>query len=306
MKILVLNQKNIVPDGQNNKLVYNFPNSVQFKDCYVAISSVSMYYSWFNITSAYVNNIFTYSWTQAGVSTTYTVTIPDGTYEVATINDFLQYEMIQNGTYLVNALGDNVYFAEFILNPTRYAVQLNTFLVPTSFATYTVPINITTGLPLAPPTDTFNPIITTPANFCYIIGFDPLFVSDNNVNNSFVPPAGNPLVNKLGNGTISYLSTISPELQPNGTILFSLSNIDNKYSQPSSIIYSLAPNVAVGENIIEKPPQFMWNRLINGTYNQLRLSLLGTDLAPIKINDPNMTFLLTIRDQDDLGIPAGK
>ena len=66
MKILVLNQKNIVPDGQNNKLVYNFPNSVQFKDCYVAISSVSMYYSWFNITSAYVNNIFTYSWTQAG------------------------------------------------------------------------------------------------------------------------------------------------------------------------------------------------------------------------------------------------
>jgi hypothetical protein len=45
----------------------------------------------------------------------------------------------------------------------------------------------------------------------------------------------------------------------------------------------------------------MWNKLIDGTYNELRLGILGTDLNPIKINDPNMTFLLTIRDREDLG-----
>jgi hypothetical protein len=305
MKILVLNQKNLVPDGQNNKLVYSFPNSVQFKDCYIAVSSVSMYYSWFNITSQYLNNTFTYDWTQAGITTTYTVTIPDGLYEITTINDFLQYEMIQNGTYLINSEGSNVYFAEFILNPPRYAVQLNTYLVPTSFATYTVPTSATTGLPLAPPTLSFNPVITTPLNFCNIIGFVSTFASNSNVNNADPNPA-TAYVNKLPNGTFSYISTVAPQLQPNSAILFSMSNIDNKYAQPTSIIYSLVPAVAVGEIISEKPPQFMWNKLIDGTYNQLRLSLLGTDLAPIKINDPNMTFLLTIRDKDDLGIPAGK
>jgi hypothetical protein len=32
-----------------------------------------MYYSWFNITSAYQNNTFSYTWTVGGVTTTYPV-----------------------------------------------------------------------------------------------------------------------------------------------------------------------------------------------------------------------------------------
>jgi hypothetical protein len=39
--------------------------------------------------------------------------------------------------------------------------------------------------------------------------------------------------------------------------------------------------------------------MIDGTYNELRLSFLGTDLRPLIINDPNMTILLTIRDKDE-------
>ena len=59
MIVIVLNQNNLVPDGQNNKLVYKFPNSVLFKNNSIAVSSVSMYYSWFNISSIYNNNKFT-------------------------------------------------------------------------------------------------------------------------------------------------------------------------------------------------------------------------------------------------------
>jgi hypothetical protein len=43
----------------------------------------------------------------------------------------------------------------------------------------------------------------------------------------------------------------------------------------------------------------MWNKLIDGTYNQLQLNILGTNLQPLIINDPNMTILLTIRDKDE-------
>lgn len=303
MRTLVLNSNNIVQDGQNNKLVYNFPNSVLFKDSYVAVSNISMYYSWFNITAAFGNNVFTYNWTQGATTTTYTVIIPNGLYEISSLNQYLQFTMIANGTYLVSATGGlNVYFAEFVLNPSRYAVQINTYLVPTSFATYAspTPVNITTGLPLVPPTQSFNPVITLPAEINEIFGFVAGFATNANTNNGFVPPTS-PYVSKNSAGTLSYISTLAPNVQPNSSVLLSCSAVDNPYAQPTSIIYSITPSVEVGAIINEKPPAFMWNRLINGTYNQLRLVILGTNLAPLPINDPAMTIILVIKDKSDEG-----
>ena len=129
----VLNSNNIVQDGQNNKLLYQFPNSVLFKANSIAVSSVSMYYSWFNISSALGNNTFTYSWTSGTTTTTYSVVIPDGLYEIAQLNSYFQFVMISNDTYLIDSSGKYVYYAELILNPTRYAVQLNTLIFHRSF-----------------------------------------------------------------------------------------------------------------------------------------------------------------------------
>jgi hypothetical protein len=109
------------------------------------------------------------------------------------------------------------------------------------------------------------------------------------------------------NNDITFSSTISGAYNltiNSGTGLTrfngALSNINNPYSQPSSIIFSLNPKVAVGQQITESPPTFMWNKMIDGTYNDLRLSLLGTDLQPLIINDPNMTILMTIADKDEI------
>jgi hypothetical protein len=309
MRVIVLNQNNLVPDGQNNKLVYKFPNSVLFKNNSIAVSSVSMYYSWFNITSAYNNNTFTYTWVVGGTTNTYTITIPDGLYEITQLNALLQYNFIANGTYLIDSSGKNAYYGEFILNPTRYAVQINTYSVPTALPTgYTAPSNWVGGFNTATPpvaigfpTQTFNPSITIPANLNVILGYTAGFQTNQNTNNAYTPPANSQYVSKNGAGTLSYLSTSSPNLQPNSSIYFAVSNINNPYSLPSSIIYSLVPTGAVGTLIAERPPQFMWNRMIDGTYNELRLTFLGTDLQPIKINDPQMTILLTIKDGDEMG-----
>jgi hypothetical protein len=43
----------------------------------------------------------------------------------------------------------------------------------------------------------------------------------------------------------------------------------------------------------------MWNKIIDGMYNELLLTFLGTNLNPLIIKDPNMTILLTIRDKDE-------
>ena len=296
MRTIVLNRGNLVGDGQNNKMIYQFPGSVLFKDTYIAVSQISMYYSWYNISAQLQNNILQYTWRVGATTSTFTITIPDGLYEVAVLNELLQFAFIQNGHYLVNASGQNVYYMEMLVNPSRYAVQLNTFLVPLALpAGWTQPASFV-GFPTA----TFNPQFILPAKSNEILGFPVNFTTDANTSNGYTPPSGQDVISKLANGTLSYISTTAPDLQPNSSILVSVSNIDNEYSQPSSILYSIVPSVAIGELINEKPPQYAWNKLINGTYNQLRLTFLGTDLNPIKINDPSITILLVLKDKGEI------
>ena len=297
MRVIILNTANIVPDGQNNKLVYKFPNSILFKDNSIAVSQVSMYYSWFNITAELQNNTFSYTWTNGTTTTTYNIVIPDGLYEIADLNAFLQFTFIANNQYLVDANGRYVYYAEFILNPTAYAVQINTYLVPT-----TLPVGYTNPSGMVFPTTTFNPSITLPANLNAIFGFTAGYTTPNNIGNSYVPPLNQTKIKKNGAGTISMLSTQAPDVQPNPSIYISVSNINNPYALPSSIIYTIVPTGAVGTLITDKPPQFIWNKMIDGTYNELRLTFLGSNLQPIPLNDPQMTIMLTIKDADEIGL----
>lgn len=315
MFVLVLNQTNLVQDGQNNKLVYRFPNSVNLTNKYIAVSQINMYYSWFNITQALNNNKLSYTWTSGTVTTVYNVVIPDGLYEIVELNSFLQFFMISAGTYWTDAT-NNYFPIQLLVNPTRYSIQLNTFLVPTAAQAAAGSLTIGNASPGYPtfPTTVFNPIVTFPGAFSSIVGYTPGFTSNENLDNSYNPPVpsnkSQNYVTKVSDGgdstsltppvgTLSYLSDLSPQVQPNNSILFSLSNINNPYAQPSSIIYSVSPSVLVGEVIQDRPPNFMWNKLIDGTYNQLTLSILGSNLQPLIINDPNMTILLTIRDKDE-------
>jgi len=293
MRTLILNQTNLINDGQNNKMVYKFPNSVVFKDDYISFAGISMYYSWFNITAQYANNIFSYTWYNGlSVPTVFQIVIPDGIYEIMTINEYLQFEFIKNGHYLVNSTGDNVYYAELILNPSRYAVQLNTYNVPTS-----LPVGWSNPAGLVFNNVTFNPVIQTPLNFNKIIGFASSFISNTNFNNADIAPLNSTIVFKSGS-TFSYISSTPPNVQPNSSLLLSLSIIDNAYSNPSSLLYTVVPsNVAIGGLVSERVPQFIWNKLIDGTYNEIRLSFLGNDLQPIKINDPSITIILVIRNR---------
>ena len=299
MFILVFNQSNIVQDGQNNKLVYRFPNSVLLTDKYISISNISMFYSWFNITNSTNNNKYSYTWVHGVTTNTYNITIPDGLYEIIALNDFLQFNFIENNTYWIASNGDYIYPFEFLVNVSRYAVQINTYLIPTSLP---VGASIPVGFPGWPAT-TQNCTVTIPTALNQIIGYPINFTTNANVANAYVPPvpatASTNYATKNSIGTLSYLSSVAPQVQPNNTVLFSLSNINNPYSQPSSIIYSINPSVAVGQQISVSPPNFMWNKMIDGTYNELRLTLLGNNLQPLIINDPNMTFLLTIRDKDE-------
>jgi hypothetical protein len=275
---IVLNSSNIInPNNGNNTLVYPFPNSVSFPHHEIAIQSVSMYYAWANISSALGNNRFTYNMNNGeGVQQ---VVIPDGLYEITTINEYFQSVMIANGDYLINGAGLNVYYAEMVVNATLYAVQVNTFPIPTTLpAGFTAPAGW-----VFPATANRQPTLTFPANFSAIVGFTAGFAT-----------AGNGLATNY-----SVVSTTAPQVQPNPNVYLAISNIANPYAVPSSIIYAIAPNVDFGSQIIEVPPQFAWNSLLQGTYAEIRLTILGTNFQPLPILDPNMTILLAIRNKKE-------
>jgi hypothetical protein len=229
-------------------------------------------------------------------TSTYNVTIPDGLYEVADLNLYLQYVFLQNGHYLVNSAGQNVFYGEFLINVTRYAVQMNTYSFPTSLPTgYSNPAGV------AFPPQTFNPSIVLPSSLGALLGYSSGLTTYLNQGNPTGQPTTNTYVQKnQTTGTLSYLSTSSPNIQPNSSILISCTAVDNPYAQPNSIIYSLTPSVNAGEIITEKPPQFMFNKLFDGTYNQLRVTILGSNLQPININDPSITIILAIADDDEV------
>ena len=275
---ITFTQKNIVPNSNNNTLIYQFPSSVNFTDHSVAVAQVNMFYSWTNINANPLNNNqFSYTYKVGGTINTYNVVIPDGIYEITDLNNFLQFTMIANGTYLVNADGLNVYYIEILLNPTLYAVQINTYPQVVN----TLPTGWTNPSGLALATGNYNPTITLPANFSSILGFSAGYTTPQ--------PA-------VAGSVFSVLSTVAPQVQPNPSLFLTMNCIQNVYAIPSSIIYAITPTTATGTQIADRPYQYSWNKLLSGTYNQLRIQLLGTDLGGINILDPNMTIILLIRD----------
>lgn len=305
MRTIVFNQNNIVQDGLNSTLVYKFPNSVQFKNNYIAVQKIALYYSWYNISAALGNNKFTYTWFSGATKTTYNVTIPDGIYDITSLNSYLEYVFIQNNTYMTTSTGNNVYFAQFELNVSRYAVQLCTFRVPSASNNPNAYVASSLGYP----SKIFNPSVTIPANFNVIIGFPAGWSSPENID-GIVPPftvTGSGTYNGVAydynnnTGAMSFYSSQSPEVTVNASVYVTLTCIENPYASPASTIYAISPTSGIGSLIIDTPPNFGWNKLIDGNYNQLRMQFLDLDFQPLKINDPNMTILLIIKDGDEYG-----
>jgi len=334
---IVLNQSNIVPDGNNNTFVYNFPNSVSFPNHDIAIQSISMFYSWTNLNVNLSNNKFSFIFPtnslgspSTGVATAslLDITIPDGQYEISDLNALVQFYCIQNGYYFINSAGQNVYYLEMVVNATQYGIQINTFPLPEQnnfvssivsgytlwtgtvapYIGWTTPLPNTQaslagfqGFPDNTSALTYNPTFFFPADFNKIVGFPAgTYTYGTNQDGTLVVPTIASLVQSVN---LSFLSTVTPQVQPNSSIYFAITNIENNYAIPNSIIYSINPNVAFGLQINENPPQFAYNKLLNGTYNSLRLQILGLNYQPLQILDPAITIVLVIRNRkDDLGI----
>lgn len=262
-------------DDSNSTYTYDFPTSATFKNASVAVESLSIYYSWFNISAANNNNSYSFIFPQLGSSPTYTVTMPDGFYDISSINTYLQAYCIEQGLYLVDSNGNYVYYIEFSTNSTYYSVQFNCFLVPDALpATYSNPASLT-----FPAVAATTQLIVPDSNFGLVIGQE----------------AGTyPTVAEAS--TQSFLSTFTPQVSPINSLLLSCTLLNNKFSVPNTILYSFSPaGVSFGELISNTPSALSFVDIQDGQYQNFKIQFLDQNFNRVILQDSEIVLQLLIK-----------
>jgi hypothetical protein len=308
MRTLILNSSNIVDGTNNSVLEYNFPGgNVVFKKGHkLALASLQMYYSTFNITSANKNNTFNYTWVN-GVS--YSVVFPDGFYDILAINNFLHFTMVQNKHYLVNiATGDFIYFITLNANPNAYAIETNCFLMNTTLfppATFALPAGATW---VVPSVQAICPMLQVLNNdFQSVIGYNAGYYPQGS-SGAYAPAViggVSPAFTQIPayTTTQTFLGDLVPQITPLSSYTLSCSLINNNYAVPNSLLYSFSPQGVFGSQFTIAPNQYVFIDIYEGQYNTFTIRFTDQNNRPVSIEDPNYVLLLIISEpSDNLGL----
>jgi hypothetical protein len=278
---VVLNSTNLIGNTYS-QFRYNFiSGGFVVGDGYeVCLTQCTIPYSFYNISSFYQNNTFSYNFPTANVANLFTqfdVLIPDGNYSVPQLTAFIQNYMINLGQYVIDNNGKNVYFIQIIPNSVFYANQILEFPVYTAL---TLPVGWTTptlwpGFPLAAITPQ---MIINNANFGTIIGFAP-----------------GTYPNVITTTTYSILSNIVPNASPVNAIVVLMNIVKNQVANPPNILSSFAINSSFGTNINFNPSIQSFVSIPRGIYNSFDITLVDQNYETIKFQDPNVLITLIIR-----------
>jgi len=291
-KSILINSSNIVAGTYNSVFEYNFPNGgVYFKDSLVAVQQVSIYNSVFNITALNNNNTLSYQWVDGS---TVSFTIPDSYLDCAGINAYLQSIMYANKHYLTNSSSNIVYLLEIVVNASRYAYQINSYLISTAIATANS-WTIASGATWVLPTNSILPELIVPAtNMQQLIGFTA--GSYPNTVIAGAPPAQTQT--PAYTSSYSALSSTAPQIIVNPTFLGVCNLVMNRLAIPSQLIYSLTiEGTAFGELYVNQISSPVFNEINDGQYTNLRFGFVDSSGNSIRFNDPNTMILLIIKDK---------
>jgi hypothetical protein len=99
----------------------------------------------------------------------------------------------------------------------------------------------------------------------------------------------------------SFLSDLSPNINPQYSYLCLCSLVNNKAVVPSQLLYSLTPtNVQFGALINQQINNLAWNKISNGFYNQFTFTFRDQNLRPIAFNDPNTVIIIVIQNKNEI------
>ena len=267
-----LNSNNLETNGFNNKYSLQFPSGFTVdENTSIAISQVSLFFSWFNISSTLGNNRLDLIFPTSTTPTTINITVPDGYYSVSTLNDYLQTIMISYGLYMTDSNSNNVYYLEVVENPTYYTVDFNFYTIPT-----TTPSGYVSHFSTLPSIAT-TPQITIYDNFSTYCGIT----------------AGTYPATTTASTSQSSLTT--PQVDNVQSIILSCDAIDNRLSDRPNMLYSFPINSKFGGLITSNPNEYMWMSPRRGTLPRISLEFLDQNYNKINLKDTNILISLVIK-----------
>jgi hypothetical protein len=272
---LLLNSSNVI-GSNNNTYQYKFVNGnfVIPEGSEMAISQITIPYSWYNITNNYYNNTFNIKWVNAG-ATVQTFTLPNGFYDIDSISAYIQQICIQNGWYLVDSTGSNYYYIVLSTNSNYYKIQLLLMNVPVSLPSgWSAPSNWA-GYPASTLAPQFS--LNASGSIGSLIGF-----------------AGGGSWG-FGSSSVSVLSTLTPNLTPVNSLTVRCNLVKNGVAMPSDILDSIPINSTFGSNINYAPNYEKWVKISSGSYSTLNITFMDQNLNMLYALDPNVAITLLIK-----------
>jgi len=274
---LLVSSANYV-DG--NRFQIELPNTIDLNDYECAIGNCFVYYSWYNISAALNNNTFTLT-IPLDTPTTATITLPDGAYNITTLNNYLQYWFITNNYYISNnSTGVYTYYAAFQLSPQSYQIQFITTTLPTSTPSgYTAASGFSGHWPASSNQSMQLNVLST-NTFGSIIGFS----------TASYPPAAT-----ISGTTYTASSNLTPNVNPIYAVQIRLSCLYNQFSSNTTLLHVFTNNdKQIGELIDASPTFYSYTPCI-GSHKILTLSFYDENGNVLGLLDPNIMIKLLFR-----------
>jgi len=262
---------------------YTFPTgSANLKNRRIAIQSIVLPYSWYNVNGTIYNNAsFQLTFPISGSSsTTLNISLPNGFYQISDINSYIQTQMVNNNFYLVNASGDNVYYIELVANESTGLCQIISYIVPTSLpSNWALPTAGTGGWGSSLPnvSDQVPQLTTLSNNFGKLIGF---------ANSTSFPSS------PTQTGTTTEVSSFEPQITPVSSVLVGCSLINNVLSNPTNLMTCIPITSTFGAQIIYQPYFKIDIDVLDGSVNSFNIIFYDQLFNQLQITDTNVTINL--------------
>jgi hypothetical protein len=257
-----------------NKIVQNFQSSISFpQGTKIALSSMSMYYSWRNITASNNNNTLSYIDTD---SKTQTVTFQDGFYSISDIQGFLEYTMKANGDYLLDGDSKEVYFIKIESNTVYNCFTVTMSAVPSALPSgYTNPASMT--LPVSATTLT---LVIPATNIRYNLGY----------NAQSIPSTPNSTTYQLN-------SDFTPQITSITSVYLHSSLVNNSFFNPGlrDVLFSFTPDVPYGNLLHIQPSNLLFSPVFSpSSFSAIDITFTDQNNKDLEILDYNYQVNLVI------------
>ena len=298
-------------NGYANLMTVALPQPMDLTNSEVALASLFCYYSWPNISAAFNNNAFSYTIPDTATGTTWGTTYPvettvgggvltDGVYTIADLNSALQFTLENNGHYVIDADGNNVYPLSFAVNPTAYCVTVTVTPIVEPLPTgWSYP---STGAARFTSANTFDSTVcriniptTSDAAGSTNVGQSSISKILGLPVQSYPPTTTHPtpassLSPLMYNGVVPQVSVTNSI-----NVTCNLVNASTITPIAANVIYSFSPTSESGTQIQERPYNHQWLPVTPGRYNNISIGLVTDAFQQLLNKDHAVSATILIR-----------